>query len=808
MKLTTMASEDQTTEQLFREAQTAHKQNNLRIAEQGYHKVLTIQPEHTLAQEFLGLLRFQQKRFVEAETYLSLAAKLQPDKALLLSNLGETQRLLNKLDLAERNLQKACALQPNLPQANLNLGLTKLALKQYLEAEQLFLRALSIKPEYLAAMNALSGLYLQSKQAQSALPYLQRALELGGKDPSVWSNLGVAYQQLGNSEQAISAWRQALKLKPNYIFALRPAAEHEQKQGNWPQAIKLFQNWLNQEPKSVKAWKSLAYCLKKSGQYQTVLKVLNQALTYIPDSIDLYYLKAEMCQQLQKFELAEAAFLEVFKRDPHNLKCLHALALIFEQQGNTHQAHDYYQRLLKHYPNCDLLKLHIDLLTPLILPSLTAVETVESQLHTTLDTWLAKGLRFKYSDLKFFSGQTNCYYTYFTRGSAREFREKLVRLFRPHLPRFKPLKSSGKAHLGFVVTKGHEGIFIRWMAKSLNALPVAKYALTIFADSTGFQKKIAPQVTHAGIEHIEIPTSIQRSAEIIYHSACDILFFWENGTDSHNFFLPFFRLAPVQMHTGWPLSSGNSEMDYFLVNHRDSVPLGDSSQGFSEEILYLPGSIFTITKPTFPEHFKSKADLGLPEHKRIYFCAQNLLKMHPDFDGAMLHILDQDPDAVIVLAEHRATYITQILQNRLKQSCQKVYERILFLPRLNYSDYLNVLKRSDLILDPFHYAGSTTTQEAILAGTLVINLPTPHLRGRGTLILYNTLGITDSLAKDREDYISKVAFYGKNTQARSNLLQKINRALALYLSSEPQIEKASIDAYLSFIETKIKEIKA
>lgn len=802
----TVKPEKQPLEKDFRAAQLAHQQQKWLLAEQGYLEILKQQPQHALTLEYLGLLCSQHKRLEEAERYFSQSVRLQPSKAVLQINLGEVCRLRGKKKRAHTHLTQAIALQPNLFQAHYNLALLEINLGHTERAVEHLKQTLELKPEHIASMSTLAALFLRKKSPEEALPLLEQAIALGSQNPNDFVNLGLIFKNLGQEMNAGQAWEKALHLRPNSVSILEALAALMKKTGRAAQAKVLYQRWIKQDPQNNKAWLKLAYCLSESGDLNSALAIGKQASRLFPDSFELHSFSAQIHHQLNQLQLEEAAYTEMLRIRPESKKALTGLAALFEQQGNLEKAQQQYYKLLQSNPESDLLRLHIDLLSPLILPSLQAVDDIEQQLHAVLDQWLKKGLRFHFSDISFFTSQTICYYTYFTRGSAHAFKEKICALFHPHIPRYIPLKQTGKPHIGYVVTKGHEGIFIRWSEQRLNHLPKGQFQITIFADQLGFQKKIASKITHPDIMHIHVPIDVQKSAEIIHNAACDILFFWENGTDRQNFFLPFFRLAPVQVHYGWPISSGNPEMDYFLVQ-QDSISAQPEVYTSGEKLLPIPGSAFYINTPPFPERPKSQSELGLPNQKRIYFCAQNLLKIHPDFDWAIQAIL-KDPNAAIILVKNQADYVTQALQDRLQASCKDVYERIVFLPRLKYSDYLSVIQHADLILDSFHYAGSTTTQEAIFAGKLVINLPTPYFRGIGTLICYQQLGVLDTIAKNREDYVSKVHYFGQNIEARTAVVTRVEQALKQHLLEQySELKELSTEAYVHFIEMQTQFIR-
>ena len=117
----------------------------------------------------------------------------------------------------------------------------------------------------------------------------------------------------------------------------------------------------------------------------------------------------------------------------------------------------------------------------------------------------------------------------------------------------------------------------------------------------------------------------------VREAACDLIYYWEVGSDAMNYFLPFARLAPVQC-TGWgsTITSGVPAVDWFLSSElveaarfaRSSIRSGCGSRG----------RCFAI-RTALPRHAAAaRRDFGLPEGRHLYVCFQNPLKLHPDFD--------------------------------------------------------------------------------------------------------------------------------------------------------------------------------
>lgn len=117
------------------------------------------------------------------------------------------------------------------------------------------------------------------------------------------------------------------------------------------------------------------------------------------------------------------------------------------------------------------------------------------------------------------------------------------------------------------------------------------------------------------------------------------------------------------------------------------------------------------------EHF------GLSTDQHIYLCVQNLRKLHPDFDGLIDGILWRDPRGLVVLIEDAQPLVTAQLRQRLQTNLPEVIDRVRFLARLPYGEYLNLLSLADVILDTVHFGGGVTAYEAFSVGKPVVTLP-------------------------------------------------------------------------------------
>jgi predicted O-linked N-acetylglucosamine transferase (SPINDLY family) len=102
-----------------------------------------------------------------------------------------------------------------------------------------------------------------------------------------------------------------------------------------------------------------------------------------------------------------------------------------------------------------------------------------------------------------------------------------------------------------------------------------------------------------------------------------------------------------------------------------------------------------------------------------------------------------------------------------------VADRIVFVPRLQQAEFLNLLNVVDVLLDPFPYGGCTSTLEAFSFGVPVVTLPTELLRGRFTQAFYRRLGVESCIARDKADYVEIALQLGMDKAFRENVRQQI-----------------------------------
>ncbi len=241
----------------------------------------------------------------------------------------------------------------------------------------------------------------------------------------------------------------------------------------------------------------------------------------------------------------------------------------------------------------------------------------------------------------------------------------------------------------------------------------------------------------------------------------DALHFWEVGTDAVNYCLPFCRLAPVQCTSwGWPVTSGVPEMDYFLSCA--ALETAESDAHYTERLVRferLPTFYYRPPVPSAARIGAARERAGLPraDAGQVYFCPQNLRKVHPDFDRLVAGILRADPAGTVAFVEDKARAVTADLRARFERGLPaEDFGRVRFLPRVEEAEYLALLAACDVALDTLHYGGGANTcYDAFHCGTPLVTLPGRFHRSRYAFAACRQAGWTDGVATDEADYVAR-----------------------------------------------------
>jgi tetratricopeptide (TPR) repeat protein len=362
-------------------------------------------------------------------------------------------------------------------------------------------------PNQPAFWNNLGETYRQADRLVEAHQALHKALQLTRKMPEVFYNLGNTLKQLGRHEEAVGAYEAALRLKPDYD----------------------------------RAWYNLGNALREIGRLASAVAAYLKALDLKSEWADAHLNLANAHFDQRELSGAVAEYQRAIQLKPEDPSLEDSLGNALVAQGQIESAAAAYRRANARRPGNWLRQMRCDLLAPPVAPDLAFIDAYRARVTAALDRYADRG-QAALPDLHTSGAEPPMLLAYHGRDD-RLLMQRFAEFFANRLPTVDPPKRrEGKPRIGWVVTHGHEGVFVRCLGELVARLNSDVLESRILCSRSG-----ANVLTHlrqgVAYDYLILPERVDQAAELIRKEEFDLLYYWEIGTDSVNYFLPFFILA-------------------------------------------------------------------------------------------------------------------------------------------------------------------------------------------------------------------------------------------------------------------------
>ncbi len=238
-------------------------------------------------------------------------------------------------------------------------------------------------PTKARAWNNYSVALLENKKYTEAIPNLEKAISLDKHYPDPWNNLSVAYANLGKVDKAIAALEMALRLNPDHVEGYNNLATYLITQEDYKNAEMVLHHALVRRPYYGRALFNLGriyylqqkykeanhyfkLCCTKAdldndmgysswGMTSMILKNYEDAICAYSKAIETSPQDDEIKRHLayahlfsKHFDIAEKSFLELYKRNPHDLQIILGLAEMYVITQRFGPALEIYKKIEGH----------------------------------------------------------------------------------------------------------------------------------------------------------------------------------------------------------------------------------------------------------------------------------------------------------------------------------------------------------------------------------------------------------------------------------------------------------------------------
>jgi protein O-GlcNAc transferase len=640
-------------------------------------------------------------------------------------------------------------------------------------AEAIYRRILERAPDHPGALHLLGVLAHQQGRDDRAVELIARAIALDPGRATYHGNLGVALLGLERAGEAEAALREALRLEPEHADALSNLGLAFQRQGQPALARACLEAALRLAPGHADAPFNLGNVLLESGHPEEALAHYRRAHELAPGRPDRLNNLGNALLACERADEAMAAYRRAVAIDPGHADAWLNLATALERRDRHREADRCLAEVERLRPGEPLLALRRAALCPAVFPTTEAIARYRARLEAALDALRGADLPWDRGDIT--TVGCNPSFNLAHHGEDdRGLRSKFAATFRGPAPRPAPRARPGPPRIGFAVTHPHEGSFLRCTAGLIDRMTPGRFAIAICGSVHGIAA-LRGAIRHPDARFLAFPDRLAEAAGRIRDAGCDLLYHWEVGTDTLNYFLPFARPAPVQC-TSWgvQVTTGVPAIDYYVSS--DLVEPPGAEAHYSEALVRLPCLLSYQRRAPRPDPPADRGEFGLPRSANLYACLQRPLKLHPAFDALLAGILRADPRGRVVLLKGAAGDAAEQVAERHRATMPDVADRVIWLPIQATPAYHRLLSLADVALDPVPYGVGSSAYDIFSHDLPLVTLPGRHNAGRYALACYRRMGLTGPVAATPGQYVQLAVRLGTDPDARAEARSRIAAA--------------------------------
>jgi protein O-GlcNAc transferase len=562
----------------------------------------------------------------------------------------------------------------------------------------------------------------------------RKVLSADAQNPDAWHLLGLIAHQVGRNDAAIELVSRAIGLKPDFGQAHHTLGNVMRQLGRNAEALPHLQAATQLLPASADAPNDLGTALYELGRVRAAAAAYSSAIRVKPDFAPAHNNLASAQRDMGQLDDALASYRRALELNPR-LPQVHAnIGNVLRDQGLIDEALASYRAALELNPG--FAEAHSNLLHALYLHPSIPPEAILAE-HRKWNSLHAAGL-----------------------GSSRV----------KHTNNRDPER---RLKIGYVSPDLREHPVARFLLPILvhhdhSKFEVFCYSDALAPDSLTDRVRAAADSWHVvcGVSHADLASTIRSHGidilvDLALHSA-------------NNRMLTFARKpAPVQVsYLGYPGTTGLSAMDYRLTDpHLDPE---ENDVFYTERSIRLPQSYWCYQPPAAAPDV---AALPARSSGHVTFgCLNNFAKVSRPALEAWAQILQRVPGSRLILYSLGGSHRDRVRDLFAQRGVSG--ERIEFVDRVQYEDYLRTYQRFDVALDSFPYSGGTTTCDALWMGVPVVSLAGRLAVHRAGVSILSILELDELVASDVEGYIQIAVTAAPNLERLDELRRSMRDRMA------------------------------
>ena len=699
-----------------------------------------------------ALAHHQSGRLAEAAAGYQAVLDTVPDHPDALHLLGVAYLQAGHPREAEVRIRAAIRADRHAADYHDSLGSALRTLGRAEEAAAAHREAIRLRPDFAQAFynlgNALESL---GRQAEAVAAYRQAAAKRPGYAKARF-NLGNTLAALGRADEADEAYRAAVGDDPGFAEAHANRGALMLQRGRSAESVSALHRALALRPDHATALANLSAALLAAGPADAAERAARRAGAVRPDFAEAALRHGDALQRLHRLADAGHAYGRAVALRPDLAEAHANLALVRQTQGDLDGAEAGYRRALELRPDLAEVRSNLAYLE-LFRPGVTLARVLDS--HRAWDAVHGAPLRSNWAPHRV-DGETG--------------RPMVVGI----------LSGDFRRHPAG-----------QFAVRAVEALPACGVRLFLYANQTEadeltarFQAVAERWVPVAGLSDEDIAARIRADGvDVLIDLA---------GHNARGRLGVFARKpAPVQVAwSGYMATTGLTAMDG-LVADAHHVPVG-AERFYTERILRMPGAFIAYDPPAdAPDPTPPPCLGGAP----VTFGAFNILtKLTGEVLATWAALLARVPDSRLLLKTKALSCpVTAATWRDRLVAAGIAPDRLTLVGATNSLEHMGWCAKVDVALDPFPFAGSTTTLETLWMGVPVITLPGETFSSRHSLAFLTVARVEGCVARDPAHYVDLAAGWAADPERLADL----RRTLRGRMAAGPLCDGRTLAAHLA-----------
>lgn len=693
--------------------QALHEMGKFDGAAAAYSMGIALNPDYAAAYNNLGLALRQGGKPEEAVAAYSRALALTPDNVDALNNLGIALGDRGKLQEAAEAFERAIRINPAYAEAHCNLGNILKEQEKPDDAARAYATALALKDDYAEAHNNLGILLSDQGKLQDAIAEYGKATAINPGYAAAHYNLANTLRADGKLDEAIAAYRLAIQFKPDYPAAYNNLGAALCEQVKLDDAAGAYSAAIRHKPDFAEAHYNLGIVLREQGKLAEAIAAFGKAIELKPDYTAAHQSRGNALSAQGKLDEAVAAFSRVAELEPQNAQAYNALGNALKDQGKIAEAMTAYERAIALRPD---VALHSNLV-------------YAAHFHPGCDAAAIYSLARRWN---------------------RQHALPLAQRIEPHSNAPDPDRRLRIGYISPDMQMHPVGRFLLPLLSCHNHGPVEVFCYAAVRIPDGVTARLR---SHADTWRSIVGMSDENVARLIRQDGIDILVELSLHTSRHRLLVLAQKPAPVQVtYLGYCSTSGMDTIDY-RISDIFMDPPGQRDAHYSEETIRLPQTYWCYepglqTPPVSP---LPALDCG-----HITFgCLNNFAKVSVPVLQTWCRLMQQVPQSRLVLSAKEGSHRKTVSEIMTRGTVDPA--RVIFTGRMPMLDYFRRYETIDIAVDPFPFAGGTTTCDALWMGVPMVTLAGRTAVGRAGVSLLTNVGLPELIARSESEYIRLAA---------------------------------------------------